>query len=144
MTQYKYIIFSSLLFTACAQAPKQPEAHTHTHAHVEQPVQEEEPAAVLPNVELSKDILYQYLLSEIASQRGLAGIAAEGSVDLARRTRDPRLAMRAAQLAIQAGQMDRAVEAIKVWREVEPDSPVAMRMLSAALLRSGRLDEARQ
>ncbi len=142
MTHFKYIIFSSLLFTACAQAPRQPEAHTH--AHVEPPVQEEEPAVVLPNVELSKELLYQYLLTEIASQRGLAGLAAEASVDLAMKTRDPRLAMRAAQLAIQSGQMDKAVDAIKVWREIEPDSPIAMRMLSAALLRSGRLDEARQ
>lgn len=144
MAQFKYILFSSLLFTACAQAPRQPEVHTHAHAPVEQPVQEAEPIAVLPNVALSKDILYQYLLSEIASQRGLAGLAAEASSDLAMKTRDPRLAMRAAQLAIQSGQMDKAVEAIKIWRELEPDSPVVMRMLSAALLRSGRLDEARQ
>jgi len=83
-------------------------------------------------------------MSEIASQRGQVAFAAEGSSDLAKKTRDPRIAMRAAQLALQSGEMDKAVEAAKVWREFDPDSTVALRTLSAVLLRSGRLDEARQ
>ncbi|MDO8264696.1 MAG: tetratricopeptide repeat protein [Gallionella sp.] len=140
MTQFKYIIFSSLLLTACAQAPRQPEAEKPA----EPPVQQTESTAVLPNVELSDELLYQFLLSEIASQRGHAALAAEGSSELARKTRDPRLAMRAAQLALQSGQVDKAIEAIRVWRESDPDSPVAMSALSEILLRSGRLDEARQ
>ena len=145
MTQFKYIIFSSLLLTACAQAPRQPAAEKP----VEPPVQQTEspaalPSAALPNVELSNELLYQFLLSEIANQRGNAALAAEGSSDLARKTRDPRLAMRAAQLALQSGQVDKAIEAIRIWKESDPDSPVAMSALAEVLLRSGRLDEAGQ
>src|SRR3989338_2300644 len=145
MNEFKYIIFGSLLLTACAQTPIQPVAEKP----VEPPVQQAEspavlPSAALPNVELSDELLYQFLLSEIASQRGNAALAAESSADLARKTRDPRLAMRAAQLALQSGQSDRAIEAIRIWQESDPDSPVAMSALSEVLLRSGRLDEARQ
>jgi len=146
MTQFRHLILCSLLLTACAQAPVQPETDDQAGQldQSDQSSQEAESATNLPNVDLSGEILFKYLLSEIASQRGHADLAAEGSIEVARKTRDPRLAMRAAQLALQSGQMDQAVEAIKIWREIEPDSPVAMRTLAAALLRSGRLDEARQ
>lgn len=148
MHPLKYSIFGSLLLAACAQAPVQPETENsvgpEAENQAEQPVQQPETTAKLPNVELSGELLYQYLLSEIASQRGHAGLAAEASADMARKTRDPRIAMRAAQLAIQSGQMDKAVEAIRVWRELDPDSPMTTRTLSAVLLRGGRLDEARQ
>src|SRR3989338_4024941 len=144
MHHLKHIIFGSLLLTACTHAPIQPEAENPVEQSMQQSEQQAETTAKLPNVELSGELLYQYLLSEIASQRGQAELAAEASTDLARKTRDPRIAMRAAQLALQSGQMDKAVEAIRIWRELDPDSPMATRTLFAVLLRRGRLDEARK
>jgi tetratricopeptide (TPR) repeat protein len=140
MTQFKYIVFGSLLLTACAHAPKQPEAAIQINPHGQQP----ETPMVLPNVELSSELLYEFLMTEIASQRGQASIAVEGGLDLARKTRDPRLAMRATHTALEAGQMDKAIEALRIWQEADPASTTAMRLLSSALLRSGKLDEARQ
>jgi len=147
MTQFKYILFGSLLLTACAHAPVnqtwQPEAADR--AGQPEP-QAEAPQAevpkVLPNVELSSGLLYEFLLSEIASQRGNDTLAVEGSLDLARKTRDPRLAMRAAHLALQSGQFDKAIEALRIWRDADPSSLMARRMLSSIMLRSGRLAEA--
>jgi tetratricopeptide (TPR) repeat protein len=140
MNQFKYIIFGSLLVTACAQGPVK-----STPAHpVDAPESRSEEAPVLPNIELSDELLYEYLLTEIAVQRGNVALAVEGSADLANKTHDPRLAMRATQLALQAGQLDKAIEALKIWREADPASPMAMRMYASVLLRSGRLDEARQ
>ena len=164
MTDLKYIILGSLLLAACAQPAIQPQGQNPVEPAAENPAEPaeenpEEPAAEnpveqsmpqaeskekLPNVDLTSDMLYEYLVSEIASQRGNVGVAAEASLDLARKTRDPRIAMRAAQLALQSGQTDKAIEAIKVWREIDPESPMATRTLSAVLLRSGMLDEARQ
>ncbi len=137
MNPFKYRIVGSLaacslLLSACAQAPQRAE-----------PEPQAEAAPVLPGVELSNQLLYEYLLSEIASQRGHHALAAEGSVDLATQTRDPRLAKRAAQLALEAGEMEKSIAALKLWQEVEPTSTVAPRMLSTILLRGGRLDEAR-
>ncbi len=126
------------------EAQKQPE-HPETQ---KQPEQSQEPVkptpeVVLPDVELTGDLLYEMLLTEFAAQRGHKTLAVEDSLDIAQKTRDPRLAKRAAQLALQSGDMEKSVEAVKLWQELEPDSAMAKRMLSSLLLRGGRLDEAR-
>jgi len=140
MNQIKYILFGSLLLSACAQPPvRATDGHT-----AELEVSSVVDSALLPNIELSEDLLYKFLLTEIASQRGEVAIAVQESSDLANQTRDPRLAMRSAQLALQAGQIEKAIEALKIWREVDPDSPLAMRMYASVLMRVGKFDEARQ
>ncbi len=142
MTQFKYILLGSLLLTACAHAPAHPPGQPEAVDQAEQPEPQAEAPQVLPNVELSSELLYEFLLSEIASQRGSDTLAVEGSSDLAKKTRDPRLAMRAAHLALQFGQADKAIEALRIWRDADPSSLMARRMLSSVLLRSGKLDEA--
>ena len=143
MAQFKYILLGSLLLSACAHTPQQSQAMDQS----EEPEQQAEstPAEtpqVLPNVELSSDLLYEFLLSEIASQRGNETLAVEGSSDLAKKTRDPRLAMRAAHLALQFGQVNKAIDALRIWLEADPSSIMARRMLSSVLLRSGKIAEA--
>jgi tetratricopeptide (TPR) repeat protein len=140
-SSFKYLVVGSLLLTACAQVPKQVEPVAPA---VSVEPQQVEAAPVLPNVELTDELLYEYLLTEIASQRGHQALALEGSADLARKTRDPRLARRAAQLAVESGQMERAIDAFRQWQEVEPGASVAGRMLSSILLRGGKLGEAKQ
>ena len=76
-----------------------------------------------------EQFLYEYFLSEIAGQRGDAALAFGGVLDLARKTRDPRLARRATELAFQAGNMSQAREATTLWLQVEPESPVARQVL---------------
>lgn len=132
-------MFASLLLAGCAQLPEK-KAPEPVPAAEQPPVQA---AAVLPDVELTPELLYEYLLTEFASQRGHNALAVEGSAELARKTRDPRLAKRAAQLALESGDMNRAIDAFRFWLEVEPDADMAHRMLSQLLLRGGRLDEAR-
>lgn len=131
------IIAGSLLLTACAQAPQRTSPAQAVNPHVET-------AMVLPDVELDSELLYEFLLSEIASQRGHKALAVESSVNIARQTRDPRLARRAAQLAFDYGDMDKSIDAFRQWQEIEPASPVAGRMLASTLLRGGKLDEAQQ
>lgn len=80
---------------------------------------------------LTDQMLYQYLISEIAGQRGRNGLALRGMIDLAQRTRDPRLARRAVEIAFQARQTDAALEATTLWLELEPDSPIARQALAA-------------
>ncbi|MGC2165678.1 MAG: tetratricopeptide repeat protein, partial [Gallionella sp.] len=140
MKQISTIIILSLLFTACAPVPVKP-LSTHPFVADDEP---EEANMVLPDIELTDELLFQFLVAEVASQRGEVDIAVNGSLELAKKTRDPRLAMRASQLALQAGQMDSAIEALGIWREVDPKSPIALRMYASALLRSGKLEMARQ
>ena len=147
MTQFKYILLGSLLLTACAHTPLNQPGNGQAEAEeqvVEQPDPQAEVPKVLPNVALSSEILYEFLLSEIAGQRGNDALAIEGSSDLAKKTRDPRLAMRAAHIALQFGQTDKAIEALKVWREADPSSLSARRMLTSVFVRSGKLAAAEE
>ena len=98
---------------------------------------------VLPSLELSDAWLYEMLLTEIAAQRGYKDLAVEGSLDIAQQTRDPRLAKRAAQLALQSGDLPKSITAFRLWQELDPDAALAPRLLSSLLLRGGRLEESR-
>ena len=97
----------------------------------------------MPNVELTAPLLYKFLLGDIAMQRNQPELATQAYLDLAKTTRDPRVARRAAQLAYELRQYDKAVEAFKLWQELEPASPLAKQMLLSLLLSGGKLQEAR-
>ena len=92
--------------------------------------------------ELNEPTLYEFLLGEIALQRGDAQLAAQTYLDLAKRTRDPRIARRAVEVASQARLIDVAIEAAKTWHEVEPASPQALQITAALLAGAKRVDEA--
>lgn len=92
---------------------------------------------------LSKDVLYQILLGEIASQRGELRLSAEAYADLAARTRDPKVAKRAVEVAQYARQSGLALRNALLWRELEPGSPQAMQSAATLLLASGRVREAK-
>ena len=147
MTKLNYLIVCCLLLTACAQTPPRTEpaqAAAQSVAPSEPQVEPQaEPAPVLPDMELSDELLYEYLLAEIANQRGYKVFAVEGSTAMAKKTRDPRIARRAAQLAFESGDVNKSVDAFRQWQEIEPTSPMAGRMLSSILLRGGKLDEAK-
>ena len=160
MNSTKYLIVASLLLTACAQVPQQaepvPSASAANAAPVsdpsgndEQPDSPDQSATVqpseadLPKQELTGALLYEYLVSEIASQRGYKTLAANGSEDLAIKTRDPRLAKRAAQLAFESGDMEKSVAAFKFWQEIEPGASIPSRMLASIWLRGGDLEQSK-
>jgi len=96
----------------------------------------------LPIQELTDSILYEFLLAEIAGQRGNVDLAAQAYVDLARRTRDPRIARRATEIAVFARMGNAAVDAARIWYETEPNSPRPLQALSGLLVNAGRYDEA--
>lgn len=113
-----------------------------TVARAEEPAAEAESEtradeAALPKIELTAPILYQFLLSEIAGARGELDVSVQGYLDLARKTRDPRIARRAAEVALYARNLAAATEAAELWNSIEPDSEDAQRMLSGVLMRTG-------
>ena len=73
-----------------------------TGAWAQVPDGADEPAALRPEYpaqELTGQILYQMMLAEISGARGYGRQATQSYLDLARRTRDPRIARRAAEFA---------------------------------------------
>ena len=96
----------------------------------------------IPSGELNEPMLYEFLLGEIALQRGDHGLAAQTFLDLARRTRDPRVARRAVEVANQARMPALALEAARTWQELDPSSPQTLQVLSALLIANRRGEEA--
>ncbi|GAB1235533.1 tetratricopeptide repeat protein [Ferrigenium sp. UT5] len=131
------------LLTACAHAPQTPDAAPAAAAGPVRPTLPGPVEPVLPEVALTDRLLYEFLLGDFAAQRGRPELAAQVYLDLARTTRDPRVARRAAQLTFEAHQYASSLEAFRLWQQLEPDSPLAKQMLVSLLLSGGKLAEAR-
>ena len=96
----------------------------------------------IPSGELNEPMLYEFLLGEIALQRGDYGLAAQTFLDLARRTRDPRVARRAVEVANQARMPALALDAARTWHQLDPSSPQTLQVLAALLVANKRVEEA--
>lgn len=151
LTKRSLILITFPLLTACAHAPQQMSVAAPIRvasadaradrAHLEQII--ESTKLDLPGVALTDRLLYEFMLGDIAAQRGRPELAAQTYLDLAKTTRDPRVARRAAQLTFEAHQYDQSVEAFKLWQQLEPTSPLAKQMLVSLLLSGGKLEDAR-
>jgi tetratricopeptide (TPR) repeat protein len=136
------LALAALLLGACAQTPERPVSPAAVApAEGEAPVAAAR-SAPLPGLELTDQILYEFLLAEIAGQRGNPALAAQAYADLARRTRDPRIARRATEVSRAARQPAAAVESARIWLETDPESAEALRTLTGLLVSTNRVDEA--
>ena len=101
-------------------------------------------ASVKPSITTANpEFVYKYLLGEIAGQRGDVVLASQLFLDLAKQTRDARLAERAARTAAYARQPGLALQASKLWAELDPSSVEAQQASSQLLVASGNLKEAK-
>jgi len=100
------------------------------------------PESKLPALELTEPILYEMLLGEIALQRGSPDLAAQTYAELAKRTKDPRIARRAIEIANFARTPQYALEAARAWLEADPTSLQALQTLAGLLVGTRRVDEA--
>ncbi|SDW07249.1 tetratricopeptide repeat protein [Nitrosomonas oligotropha] len=125
--------------TACAQLPSNKEA--------EKTGESTDPDEVsqlnLPKQELTAPILFDFLVGETALQRGSLDIAVNRYVKLAKTTRDPRIAKRATEISLHAGNPFAAEQAATLWVGLEPDSVDARQTIAALLVNLGKLDAAR-
>jgi tetratricopeptide (TPR) repeat protein len=95
-----------------------------------------------PDVNLSGALLYQLMAAEVAAQRGDIGTAYAVYLKLARETRDPRLARRATELALQGRALPESVEAARLWSELAPKSSDASQTLAMLYAANGQFDDA--
>lgn len=149
-------LIAGLALAACAQPPaKPPEAAPPAAAAVkplpkvvaqvptQAPTQVRAPhAAPLPHIELSEAILFKITLAEIAVQRGQPHVAVPAFLEVARETRDPRIARRAAEVAWNARFLPAALEAATLWLQTDPESVRARQTVIALLVNQSRLDDA--
>lgn len=131
------VAISFAVFPARAQSDDEDEA---PQAPVQ--IEEPKPEVKLPLQDLTNETLYQFLLGEVANQRGNAGIAAQTYLVLAKRTKDPRIARRAVEIATQARIPDIALESAKVWHESDAGSAQALQTIAVLLVSMQRVRDA--
>ena len=138
-----------LLLAACAHAPQQVSEEQDADQHelemnaAPSTMTDAEKDAAYPKMELTSQMLYTFLLADIAAQRGQKELAAQAYLELARATRDLRAARRAAQLSFETHQLEQTLEALKLWHELEPQAVMPKQMLATVLVSGGKLEEAR-
>ncbi len=86
-------------------------------------------------------VIFQVLLAEIALQRGDTNLASQAYADLALRTRDPQVLERTIEVAGYARRFDLALEAARLWIDVEPTSKRAQQMMVSVMILSNQLDD---
>lgn len=130
----------------CAQAPGPP-PHVPLSAKASSTPSAGDPLTdeakeVLPAHELDAKTLYQLLMAEIAAQRGMPAVSFVAEYNLAKETRDPRIARRATEFALMTHQPAPALQAARLWQELSPLSADARGTVLTILVLSGRMDEA--
>ena len=89
------------------------------------------PAARDEGSGLTADVFYRLLLGDVALQRGETSLAARAYFEAARDTRDPRLARRAAEIALSAGMRGLAQESARLWSALDPAAERPKQILAA-------------
>ena len=100
------------------------------------------PAGVSGDDTITGALLYQLMAAELAAQQGELGAAYSLYLKLARETRDPRLARRAAELALQGRALSQSIEAAELWRSLAPGSREANQALAMLYATGGRYADA--
>ncbi len=97
----------------------------------------------LPSVDMTEDLLFKLLRAELAYQHGDWQLAYVTMLVTAQETRDPRLARRAAEIALSVKQTGEALSAVRLWRELAPHSDEAGQFYLGLVVLGENLTEAK-
>ncbi|MBN9115217.1 MAG: tetratricopeptide repeat protein, partial [Pandoraea sp.] len=100
------------------------------------------PREKLPNVALSSEIVFEVMAAELSLQQGSLAPAFNTYVALANRTKDPRMARRAVEIALGARQLGDALIAARLWHELDPTWRPASQLLASLEVGTGHLSDA--
>jgi tetratricopeptide (TPR) repeat protein len=158
------IVTLSGLLAACAVAPQQPlvaqsaqlspeqeaeskaeeRAETQAKAESDAKAEREAEQARLPKVELTSTLLNQLLRAEFAFRAGDWQGPYLTMLSLAQQTRDPRLARRAAEMALAARQPEDTLAAVRQWRQLDPQSDEATQYYLGMVILSDNISDAEE
>lgn len=141
------IVTLSVLVSACAVVPPEqaaPAPASPAAAAAAEASAKAAPGEQLPSVELTSDLFYKLTKAEMDFKRGQWQSAYVTMMVLAQQTRDPRLARRASEMALSAKQGNEAMAAIRLWRELAPDSDEAAQYFLGFAVLGDDLAEAEQ
>ena len=126
-----FLGFAVLVLAGCANQPLGPDPSR------------EAVASTTPNPPSAEgEALYQILRGELAGKQGDLQSAADAYLKASRKSDDPRVARRAAQIALYANRENDALEAAKRWRSLSPGDPDPLDVLGLIYFRQGEFDKA--
>jgi tetratricopeptide (TPR) repeat protein len=149
------IVTLSGLLSACAVAPQQAVvpsaqlsleqgAETQARAEADAKAELEAETARLPKVPLTSTLLNQLLRAEFAFRKGDWQGPYLTMMSLAQQTRDPRLARRAAEMALAARQPEDTLAAVRQWRQLDPQSDEATQYYLGMVILSDNISDAEE
>ncbi len=154
------IVTLSGLLTACAVAPQQQpvaqsaqataaaqadaRAEAQAKAELDAKAEADAQTARLPKVELTSTLLHQLLRAEFAFRNGDWQGPYLTMLSLAQQTRDPRLARRAAEMALAARQPEDTLAAVREWRQLDPQSDEATQYYLGMVILSDNISDAEE
>ena len=111
-------------------------ANTNAHAATE---------ALTPELQTQAngEFVFKYLAAEVAGQRGELGLSTKLFYDLAKSSRDVRLAERAAKVAMYSKNAQAALETAKLWLELDANSTEAQQAATQLYVINGDLNSAK-
>jgi tetratricopeptide (TPR) repeat protein len=108
----------------------------------DEPAQPAPPVAEEQRKEIDGDMLYRLLVAEFAGRRGQLDVALENYLSAAFDSTDPRVAERAARIAVYARDNQKALAAAQRWVELSPDNIEAHQVIATLYVRVGDIDNA--
>ncbi len=121
----------AIALAACASLPRS----DAVVAPPPRPLPFDEPQS--PRSELDSDLVYSYLVADVAAQRGELPLAYSHYMHAAKIAGDARAAERATRIAVYLKQLDEALAAARRWVALAPNSQDARMSLALLLDRSG-------
>lgn len=129
------LILLSLLALAGCATQKLQTTQVQASAHTALPTK-------LAEKPLNSEFVYQYLVAEVAGQRG--DYATSGSIfyQLAKSEEDARFAERAAKIAVYGNVGNLVLPAVELWAHLDPSSTEAQQAMTEILIKTDQLSEA--
>ena len=144
LSYFALLALASATLISCAGNPAKIDAAETAQQQSEQAAADEEALEQqnLPKVDLSADLMYKLMLSDLARQQNNNELALAALVDVAIETRDPRLAAQATRQAVISNQYTIAIQMALLWKELTPDNVDVHQTLGNLLVVEQRLGEA--
>lgn len=130
-----FVLLSVVILTSCTTQ----EVRKAEKPSDETTVKQDEEAS-LPAVALTPELLYQILVSDVASQRGNHSFALQGLAEAARSTQDPRLAEQATRLAVLSSDYETGIEMANLWVKSSPEDASVHQTLGNLYVVADKID----
>jgi tetratricopeptide (TPR) repeat protein len=133
-------VFSAITFvllSSCADFAGKPDQLEATDVSIKVVEPKEKSLQKVEKSSIDPDVLFMLMTAELAGQRGQYDIAIEGYTEAAKRTHDPKLAERAAMIAMYIKDGYKTNETVALWLSLDSKNLTARKIAALSALKMG-------